>query len=51
MTASDAHAFFASRAFRDWQKRQDAALQLQVAQIERLNGLIRAIGVLIKSGR
>ena len=49
LTVSEAQAFFTGQAFKASQKAKEAEIKLQVAQIERLNGVIRAIGGLAKA--
>ena len=51
MQPSDAREFFESAAFSDWKKAKEAEMKLQVAGINRLNDVIRAIGSLGKSLR
>lgn len=42
-------AFFEGKAFGDHRKFQEAEGKVRVAVVDRLNGVIRAIGVLAKS--
>lgn len=49
MPASEAQAFFDGKAFADWRKGRDEELKLQVGIAERLNGVIRACGAIVKT--
>jgi len=49
MPASDAQAFFDGKPYRDWRKGRDSEVKLQVGIAERLNGVIRACGAIVKS--
>lgn len=51
MQPSDVKDFFESATFSDWKKVKEAEMKLQVAGINRLNDVIRAIGSLGKSLR
>lgn len=48
MSAGLASDFFQGKAFEDWRKRRDAEAKLGVATVERLNEVIRGVGVLAK---
>lgn len=47
-TFSEASAFFDSRAFTEWKKGEEGRAKIAAATVERLNGVIGAINVLIK---
>lgn len=47
-SASDALAFFGSKAFEDWKKSRQSEIKLQEAVISGQNEIIKAIGVLAK---
>jgi len=49
MTASDAKRFCDSKAFADWRGAREAESKVQAAIVDRLNGVIRAVGSLSKS--
>lgn len=48
LAPSTVTAFFSGKAFSDHRKFQDAESKAKVAVVDRLNGVIRAIGVLAK---
>jgi len=48
---SDAQAFFNSSPFDDYKKSKENQNKNDIAVADRLNNIIKAIGVLIKSGR
>lgn len=45
---SDAKAFFDSKRYTEWKKSKDHEARVQAAIVERLNGVIEAIGALAK---
>jgi hypothetical protein len=49
MKLSDVTAFFGSKAFASWKKNKEQETKLQLAMLDRLNGVITAIGNLGKS--
>jgi hypothetical protein len=51
ITPSLASKFFKSKAFADWQSREESKTKLAVAGVNATNNVIRAINALIKSGR
>lgn len=51
MTGSDAKRFCDSKAFADWRGAREAESKVQAAVVDRLNGVIRAVGALAKSMR
>ncbi len=51
ISASDAKRFCDSRAFSDWRASREGESKLQVAIVDRLNGVIRSIGALAKTMR
>jgi hypothetical protein len=48
MQVSLASALFESKSFDNWRKAREAEAKTQSAVVDRLNGVIRAIGVLAK---
>jgi hypothetical protein len=48
LPVSTATHFFESKAFKDWRKVQDSKAKTQVAIVERLNGVITAVGSVAK---
>src|SRR5450830_561341 len=51
MTPSSVSDYFNSKAFTDWKKGKDAETKLQVAVIERLDGVIKSLHAIGKSRR
>jgi len=49
MPPSEVQAFFDGRAYSDWRKGRDSEVKLQVGIAERLNGVIRACGAIVKA--
>lgn len=49
MTLSDADAFFEGKPFADWRKGREQELKLQAAVCDRLNGVIKACGAIVKT--
>lgn len=49
MTTSEAQAFFDGKSYTDWRKGRDSEIKLQVGIAERLNGVIRACGAIVKT--
>ena len=49
MTQSDAGDFFDGKAYADWRKSREQELKLQAAIGDRLNGVIRACGSIVKT--
>lgn len=49
MTVSDVAAFFQSKSFKTWRENRDAQIKLDVAMVERLNGVIRGLNVVAKT--
>ncbi|PAU79227.1 MULTISPECIES: hypothetical protein [Halomonas] len=49
MTGSEAEAFFEGKAYADWRKGKEQELKLQAAVSDRLNGVIRACGAIVKT--
>lgn len=49
MTRSDANDFVEGKAYADWKKNREAELKLQAGIADRLNGVIRACGAIVKS--
>ena len=48
VTSSDAKRFCESKAFADWRKSRESESKVQVAIVDRLNGVIRSVGHLAK---
>lgn len=46
---SVAKKFFDSKAFSDWSKRRESEIKTQVAIVDRVSGVIRAIGLMAKA--
>lgn len=46
---STATRFFEGKSFADWRKGREAELKQQSAVVERLNGVIRACGIVAKT--
>ncbi|MCZ0926451.1 hypothetical protein L0636_00930 [Halomonas janggokensis] len=49
MTYSEADAFFEGKAHAEWRKGKEQELKLQAAVNDRLNGVIRACGAIVKT--
>lgn len=49
MTQSDARAFFDSKAFAKWRENQEAQNKIDVAVIDRLNGVMRGLNIVAKA--
>jgi hypothetical protein len=49
MTESDATEFFNGKSFKDWQKGREAEMKMQSAIVNRLNEVIRGLGIVAKS--
>ncbi|MGP8289022.1 hypothetical protein ACT3OH_01985 [Vreelandella zhanjiangensis] len=49
MTHSEAEAFFEGKAHAEWRKGKEQELKLQAAVNDRLNGVIRACGAIVKT--
>ncbi|MCO7216879.1 hypothetical protein [Halomonas sp. OfavH-34-E] len=49
MTHSEAEAFFEGKAYAEWRKGKEQELKLQAAVNDRLNGVIRACGAIVKT--
>jgi hypothetical protein len=49
MPLSEVEAFHAGRAFDDWRKVEEAKAKMQGGIAERLNGVIRACGIIAKT--
>jgi len=49
MTQSDARAFFDSKAFAKWRENQEAQNKIDVAVIDRLNGVMRGLNIVAKT--
>ncbi len=49
MTQSDAHAFFDSKTFTKWRENQEARSKIDVAVIDRLNGVMRGLNIVAKT--
>lgn len=49
MTVSDAIDFIDGKSLSDWKKAKEAEYKVQAAIGERLNGVIRACGVIVKA--
>lgn len=48
-TRTDASEFIEGKAYADWRKGREAELALQAGIADRLNGVIRACGAIVKS--
>ncbi len=48
MSSSDAVTFFESKSFSDWKKGKESEMKVHVAGVNRMNEVIRAIGILAK---
>ena len=48
LPVSMANAFFEAKAFSDWRKSRESEMKVSTAVIDRLNMVIRSIGVLAK---
>lgn len=48
LPVSAVEAFFESKAFEEWKKARESEVKMQAAIVDRLNGVIRASGVLAK---
>lgn len=48
LSVSAAQHFFESKSFSDWKKNRESEMKLSTAVIDRLNTVIKAIGVLAK---
>jgi hypothetical protein len=48
MTSSDAVMFFESKTFTEWRKGEESKIKVHVAGVNRLNEVIKAIGILAK---
>lgn len=44
-----AEQFFESKSFSDWKKSRESELKAQVSVINRLNDVIRAVGIVAKT--
>lgn len=49
MTLSDTNQFFEGRSYEMWKKSKEAEIKVQAAIGDRLNGVIRASGVIVKA--
>ncbi|MGL4446332.1 MAG: hypothetical protein ACRCYV_07245 [Aeromonas sp.] len=49
MTRTDATSFLEGKAFAQWQKGREAEAKMQAGLAERLNGVIRACGSIVKA--
>lgn len=49
LTQSQAESFVDGKAFKDWVKVKESEQKLQAALGDRLNGVIRACGVIVKA--
>lgn len=49
MPLSEATAFFEGKAYADWRKAKEQELKLQAALGDRLNGVIKACGAIVKT--
>ncbi len=49
LPVSVADAFFQGEAFKGWKKSRESNLLIQVAVVERLNGVITAVNVVVKA--
>ena len=49
MTLSDANDFFSGKSFDNWKKVREGEARIQLAVIERLDGVIRSLGAIAKS--
>jgi len=49
MNTSDAQALFESKAFRVWRENEEAKSRMDAAVVDRLNGVMRGMGILAKA--
>ena len=49
LPVSMAEQFFSSKSFSDWKKLRESELKIQVSVINRLNDVIRAVGIVAKT--
>lgn len=49
MTQSDVTDFFEGKAYADWRRGREQEFKVQAAIGDRLNGVIRACGVIVKA--
>jgi len=48
LTSNQASHFFESKAFTDFRKHRDAEMKIQVAVVNRLNDVVKSVGILAK---
>lgn len=48
MPVSMAEQFFESKSFADWKKSRESELKIQSAVVDRLNSVVRAVGMVAK---
>jgi hypothetical protein len=51
LPVSVATRIFESKSFENWKKGREGEIKIQSAIINRLDGVIKSVGILIKSGR